>query len=240
MIHQISYDVCENNQVEILVSANGVLNIQIRTSTNWLSNAELTKEQPLMDQNIKRYNATLNPKDTSFKVYVNNLTTKSSTTSELITIKECSETNQFTQFEIPQSISIQEKLFNDSYDGNMFTIPYKMNGQITKMTINETQKIVQFDIKDSQSGKLYIKLPHELIWANDNQFTVLTNGTITNYKLINSTGDLSELEIDIPDGNFSLEIIGTSIIPEFGQISIIILASSIGFLILGQRKLKIN
>jgi predicted secreted protein with PEFG-CTERM motif len=57
-------------------------------------------------------------------------------------------------------------------------------------------------------------LEHELINAQNNEFVILVDGEEVDYE-ITSDSDSSTFEFFVPVGSEEVEIIGTSVIPEF-------------------------
>ncbi|HEV2192917.1 MAG TPA: LamG-like jellyroll fold domain-containing protein [Nitrosopumilaceae archaeon] len=75
-IHQVSYDVCNQNIVRIIVGTDNTVNpsVILRTSISGVVGAQLAKEQPYEQQNVNAtvrklvYEAHINPKEKSFEV----------------------------------------------------------------------------------------------------------------------------------------------------------------------------
>ena len=74
-----------------------------------------------------------------------------------------------------------------------------------------------------------ISLPIGLISALDNEFVVLTTGLqqVLEYEMVESTSEYVTLKITLPQGTEELTIVGTSVVPEFGVIAMVILVISI-------------
>ncbi len=94
--------------------------------------------------------------------------------------------------------------------------------------INSKSLIVQ--IESVSNGTLAIKLPREVIDAkfgeDDDDFFVVVDGVEVNFDEI-KTGNERTITLEFPEGTEEIEIIGTSVVPEFGAIAAIILMISI-------------
>jgi predicted secreted protein with PEFG-CTERM motif len=113
--------------------------------------------------------------------------------------------------------------------------PYNVNYTITGATVNdmlvnthETSLVIL--LNSTNDGSLIIDLPRTLIdakyGASDDQFIVLVDDTYTDFHE-NKTSTDRTLSIAFTNGTERIEIIGTRVIPEFGSLSVFILAVSI-------------
>lgn len=117
-----------------------------------------------------------------------------------------------------------------------FDVEYDFNRLLANPEINEDEKSITFEIVgDAQSDihDLELRLPSELI---DGNFVIWIDGEkITNFEQTKD-GDLNILYVSLEPNSELLTIIGTSVVPEFGSISMIILTMSIiSMLILSQK-----
>jgi len=107
-----------------------------------------------------------------------------------------------------------------------FHVDYQYSGIISGATVNEEKKSITFEIvSDSKSfdHNLMILLPSELI---EPPYAVFVDGKK------NLTFDLIEdkvntLKIELPENAKQLTVIGTSVVPEFGVFSAIVLGISL-------------
>ena len=122
-----------------------------------------------------------------------------------------------------------------------FDVEYDFNRLLANPEINEDEKSITFEIiGDAQSDThdLELRLPSELI---DGNFVIwIDSEKISDFEQTKD-GDLNILYVSLEPDSELLTIIGTSVVPEFGSLSMIILVMSIiSMLILSQKsKIKI-
>jgi predicted secreted protein with PEFG-CTERM motif len=126
----------------------------------------------------------------------------------------------------------------DAGNSGTFDIPYSIRGG-TLLDISVDQDIFGLVIKidASDEGKLVLDLPRKYIDAEkqngkDDVFIILVekmNDQIveTHYDEETSHSEIRTLTIDFEEGDSSIQIIGTYVIPEFGTIVMIILTIGI-------------
>ena len=122
-------------------------------------------------------------------------------------------------------------------DGSvMFDVEYQFNRVLSLTAIDEGQKLLTFEIvghSQSDDNALKIRLPVDLI---DGPFVIIVDGK----KIIDfehfKDNDLNTLSISMPEDSKFITIIGTSIVPEFGTLTIAILAiATVSIIIMGQK-----
>ncbi|MEM3063795.1 MAG: hypothetical protein QW177_00320 [Candidatus Nitrosotenuis sp.] len=114
-----------------------------------------------------------------------------------------------------------------SYNGAEFTIKYEMAGVITGLEVNEEAKSVTFLLDSVSGGEMLLQVPRTLINAIDDNFVVMVSAsppTEVDYEIISSTPDYYTLKIVLPQGASGLTIMGSSVIPEFGVMSMVVLS----------------
>ncbi len=118
-----------------------------------------------------------------------------------------------------------------SVQGTDFELTYAISGGVINQVIPDTEAkslIVQID--SVSNGTLAIKLPREVIDAkfgdDDDDFFVVLDGLEIDFDET-KTGNERTITIEFPEGTEEIEIIGTSIVPEFGTIAALILVVSI-------------
>lgn len=122
-----------------------------------------------------------------------------------------------------------------------FDVEYDFNRFLSTATIDEEQKSVTFEIigdAKSDNHDLELRLPSGLV---DGPFVIWVDGQkISDFENIRE-GDLNVLFVSLNADSKILTVIGTSIVPEFGPITLAILVVSIvSMIVLSQRfKLKI-
>ncbi len=117
-----------------------------------------------------------------------------------------------------------------------FNVEYLSDRLLTVSTIDENQKSITFEIignAKSDDGTLKIKLPSDLI---DGPFVLFIDGKkITDFEETNED-NISTVTVVLPNDVKLLTVIGTSVVPEFGVMSIVILAIAIVSIVLASQK----
>lgn len=122
-------------------------------------------------------------------------------------------------------------------DGSfVFDVEYRFNRALSLTTVDERQKLLTFEIlghSQSDNNYLKIRLPTDLI---DGPFVVIIDGKkIDDFEHFKDN-DLNTLSILMPKDSKLLTIIGTSIVPEFGPLSTLILvAATISIIVIGHK-----
>jgi len=122
-------------------------------------------------------------------------------------------------------------------DGStFFDIEYNFNRLLSTATIDEEQKSITFEIigdAKTNNHDLELRLPSELV---DGPFVIWVDGkTISDFENVKE-GDLNVLFISLHSDSELLTIVGTSIVPEFGQMVFAILGLSVvSMIVLNQR-----
>ena len=116
----------------------------------------------------------------------------------------------------------------DAGDGKtVFNVEYEFNRMIASATIDEEQNAITFEIvgkAKSEDNTLSLMLPKDLIseplviWADGKQ--------ISDFE-ITSEGGINEVVIPLDEKSERLTIMGASVVPEFGAITMTILAIGI-------------
>lgn len=117
-----------------------------------------------------------------------------------------------------------------SVAGSNFTIPYSMTGgTVTSITADQKSNSLQISLQPVENGNLQLVLPRLLIEAQENgqdsHLLVLINNHGVKYsEASNSTVRI--VSIPITNQTNAIKIVGTQVIPEFGQLSYLVLAIS--------------
>lgn len=126
---------------------------------------------------------------------------------------------------------------------NVFNINFSFfNGKIINIAVNEesTGLVMFLSTSGTEDGILEITLPRETIDAkkdgNDIDFIVLVDGRNTDFQQTNKTSTERTLRIPVPAGSEEIVIRGTQVVPEFGLLVMLILATSVGIIIAVGRK----
>lgn len=141
-------------------------------------------------------------------------------------------TFQFEQADIPT-----EGVFNvkDLSSGQNFDLNYTITGsQVESMIIDKQDIALDIQIDSKNPGMIHIKIPRLLLDAKkssnaDESFLVFVNGDeVTSFKETSSDYGYRVLDIPIVSGDSKIEIIGTTVIPEFENASSLILVLAVG------------
>ena len=115
--------------------------------------------------------------------------------------------------------------------GTDIELTYAISGGVINQVFPDTEAkslIVQID--SISNGILAIKIPREVLDAKfgdeDDDFFVILDGLEINFDET-KTGNERTITIEFPEGTEEIEIIGTSVVPEFGAIAVLILIVSI-------------
>ncbi|QDI89734.1 PEFG-CTERM sorting domain-containing protein [Candidatus Nitrosopumilus sp. SW] len=98
---------------------------------------------------------------------------------------------------------------------------------LSSMDINEENKSIDI-VMESVPGKtdFWVRMPDDVIYAENEKFTVIVDGVDTRYDLMKFPTD-HVIGFIIDEDTKNIQIIGTRVIPEFGAYATLILAISI-------------
>jgi predicted secreted protein with PEFG-CTERM motif len=140
------------------------------------------------------------------------------------------------------------RTFNLTVGGQTQPIQYMITGgSIENMTINGQNSTLGVSINSTDDGTLVIRLPRNVIDAktgegSDTDFAAyIDNSEYTQPGENETTGDVRTLSIGFPSGSETIDVIGTTAIPEFSTIAVVVLAVAIvGIIIATARYDKFN
>jgi hypothetical protein len=120
-------------------------------------------------------------------------------------------------------------------DENVFDIEYELDGDVIAMATDKETISLLIATENVEDSEFTVKLPNELIRAENNEFAILVNGFEVEYDVLDASD--SHLSFFIPTFTEEIEIIGTYIVPEF-PLGVIMLfgAVSIGIILLQKSK----
>ena len=111
---------------------------------------------------------------------------------------------------------------------------------LSTMKINQERKSLEITMADvPEKTDFWVRMPDDVISADNENYIVLVNGIDTGYDLMKFPND-HVIGFIISEETEHIEIIGTSVIPEFGSIAIIILGVSILGLVYYSRRTSIG
>ncbi|HWS19318.1 MAG TPA: PEFG-CTERM sorting domain-containing protein [Nitrososphaera sp.] len=138
--------------------------------------------------------------------------------------------------------------FDLAVGGQTHPIQYMITGgSVENMTINGENQTLGVTINSMSNGTLAVRLPREVIDSktvegSDADFAAfIDNAEYEQPGEIEPAQDTRTLLIGFPAGSESIDVIGTSVIPEFSTIAIIVLAAAIvGIIITTARHGRFN
>ena len=137
-----------------------------------------------------------------------------------------------TQFKfVPKTdITIATKTFEvDAGNQGTFDVQYAIEGGIVKnMVIDENSFALIAVIESTDSGFIRLEIPREALDAKkqdktDDMFIIIIDGVEAPYQETATDSNSRVIIINFEQGDSDIEIIGTTIIPEFGTIAVMIL-----------------
>ncbi|MCH7561727.1 MAG: hypothetical protein IIC67_10260 [Thaumarchaeota archaeon] len=121
-----------------------------------------------------------------------------------------------------------------------FNVEYDFNRLLSTVTIDEEQKSITFEIigdAKSENHDLELRLPSGLV---DGPFVIWVDGKkISNFENIRE-GELNVLFVPLDADSKILTIVGTSIVPEFGPMTLGILGVAVVSMIVMSQRFKLQ
>ena len=98
---------------------------------------------------------------------------------------------------------------------------------LNSMSIDEERKSLKIIMEDvPEQTDFWVRMPEDVISAEDEKFIVLVDGVDTGYDLMKFPNDYV-IGFFITENTKNIEIIGTRVIPEFGIFTVFVLGMSI-------------
>lgn len=107
-----------------------------------------------------------------------------------------------------------EETYQLQVDDKTFPITYGFDGSLIAMDVDKQSTSLLVGIKDTKDSEFTISFPSEVLDAQNGDFIVLVDGLEADYSL-SYNGDNPTISFPIPQYSEEVEIIGTSVIPEF-------------------------
>jgi hypothetical protein len=120
-------------------------------------------------------------------------------------------------------------------DENVFEIEYELDGNVIAMATDKETISLLIATENVEDSEFNIKLPNDLIRAENNEFAVLVNGYEVEYEVMGAVDN--HLVFFIPAFTEEIEIIGTYVIPEF-PLGVILLFGAVSVIIILIQKSK--
>jgi hypothetical protein len=126
-------------------------------------------------------------------------------------------------------------VFQIQYEDRMFNITITGEG-ITSLAFSQEEKVITL-LNNQTKGVLEVVIPKELL---DGEFTIVAGGKKIEFDL-SETDTHTTLLFDVPTDSESIIVQGTTVVPEFPVVMLVLLATtSLGilFAVLNQRRLR--
>ncbi len=134
------------------------------------------------------------------------------------------------------NFSAYAESFSLEIDDEVYDIEYDFNGDIIAMAIDKETFSLLIATENVNDSQFQIKLPNDLIRAENNEFAILVNGFEVDYEVLD-TVDVN-LTFFVPAFTEEIEIIGTFVIPEFPLGAVLVLGTISGIIIIVQKSKK--
>ena len=139
-----------------------------------------------------------------------------------------------TQFTLPGGgqTSCTPQQLSATVGNEVYCIDYTINGGTASgATLNMASKTLSVSIQADNDGQITLNIPRSVLDAkkgtSDSSFAVLIDGEEAQQFTDSPTTDTRNVTIPFQAGSEKIEIIGTQIVPEFGQIAALVLAIAI-------------
>ncbi len=134
------------------------------------------------------------------------------------------------------NFSAYAESFSLEIDDEVYDIEYDFNGDIIAMAIDKETFSLLIATENVNDSQFQIKLPNDLIRAENNEFAILVNGFEVDYEVLD-TVDVN-LTFFVPTFTEEIEIIGTFVVPEFPLGAVLVLGTISGIIIIVQKSKK--
>lgn len=127
-----------------------------------------------------------------------------------------------------------------TYNGVAFLVKYEMAGVITGLEVNEDSKSATFLLDAVAGGESIVQIPRSLVDAAGDNFVVFVSAspeTQLDYEILASNSEYYALKMTLPENAKTLTIVGTSVVPEFGILVMLVLTSSLMCVVLMHRRM---
>ncbi len=134
------------------------------------------------------------------------------------------------------NFSAYAESFSLEIDDEVYDIEYNFNGDIIVMAIDKETFSLLIATENVNDSQFQIKLPNDLIRAENNEFAILVNGFEVDYEVLD-TVDVN-LTFFVPAFTEEIEIIGTFVVPEFPLGAVLVLGTMSVIIIIVQKSKK--
>ena len=121
-----------------------------------------------------------------------------------------------------------------------FDVKYDFNRLLSEIIIDEGQKSITFEIignAKSDDNVLELRMPSGLI---DGPFVIWVDGeNVVDFEQ-DRDGDVNIISVELDEDSKILTIVGTSVVPEFGQVAMLIFGLSVAVMIVLNQKVSLR
>jgi len=143
-------------------------------------------------------------------------------------------TSAKVQFTIPGggATSCDPNQIAAKLNDEFYCITYSIDGgTVLSGTLSVASKTLTVNIQADNDGQITLNIPRQVLDAkngvNDQDFIVLVDGEEKDTFTETTTSDIRTITIPFEAGAEKIEIVGTQIVPEFGQIAALVLAIAV-------------
>lgn len=261
ILYEVAWDKCEERIMRIVAGPPGPgMSVKVFSRLVGLLEVNLAQDQPFTKASV--FEVVLDPDETFVRVQIEGVIGREASLAQRsIDLRECEGSIGFySEPEEPIEPTIVEvppvpgfpasaplfpggSMFETNYNDIDFGVSYKMTkGTISGMKVDEESKSITFSFIDNEIGELILSLPRGLISATEDDFVVMgaKSSQQIEYEIIESGRNHVTLKMALPEGLQELTIVGTSVVPEFGEIAIIVLVILIFMIIIMTRWHRFN
>ena len=134
------------------------------------------------------------------------------------------------------NLSAYAESYSLEIDDEVYDIEYDFNGDVIAMAIDKETFSLLIATENVNDSQFQIKLPNDLIRAENNEFAVLVNGFEVDYEVMETVD--RNLTFFVPAFTEEIEIIGTFVVPEFPLGAVLVLGTISGIIIIVQKSKK--
>ena len=134
------------------------------------------------------------------------------------------------------NLSAYAESYSLEIDDEVYDIEYDFNGDVIAMAIDKETFSLLIATENVNDSQFQIKLPNDLIRAENNEFAVLVNGFEVDFEVMETVD--RNLTFFVPAFTEEIEIIGTFVVPEFPLGAVLVLGAICGIIIIVQKSKK--
>jgi hypothetical protein len=134
------------------------------------------------------------------------------------------------------NLSAYAESYSLEIDDEVYDIKYDFNGDVIAMAIDKETFSLLIATENVNDSQFQIKLPDDLIRAENNEFAVLVNGFEVDFEVMETVD--RNLTFFVPAFTEEIEIIGTFVVPEFPLGAVLVLGTISGIIIIVQKSKK--